>query len=246
MKKILAFILLTFAICYLIFIADFKTPAAKAGNKLLRFHVVANSDLKSDQDVKIKVRDEILKEMGSLLSEAENREESIEIVKENISRIEGIADSIIKKEGKNYASRAEVGDFLFPVKSYGDITLPSGKYKALKVVLGEGGGKNWWCVMFPPLCFIDITKGLTSKETNKELKDVLTDEEISSITTFRQDSNVKEPAASASSIEKKSSIDNIKKEDKNSMKPKVEFRFKTIEIITDVFDRISDYIRNKG
>lgn len=246
MKKILAFILLTIAFCYLIFTANSKTPAAQAGSKLLRFHVVANSDLESDQDVKIKVRNEILKEMGSLLSEAKNREESIDIVKENISKIQDIADSILKKEGKNYTSRAEVGDFIFPVKSYGDITLPSGKYKALKVVLGEGGGKNWWCVMFPPLCFIDITKGLTSQETNEELKDVLTDEEISSITTFKQDSNVIEPAASASSIEKKSSSDNIKKTDKNSMKPKVEFRLKTIEIITDVFDRISNYIRNKG
>lgn len=246
MKKILAFILLTFAFCYLIFTANFKTPAAKAGNKLLRFHVVANSDLESDQDVKIKVRNEILKEMGSLLSEAKNREESIDIVKENISKIEDIADSILKKEGKNYASRAEVGDFLFPVKSYGDITLPSGKYKALKVVLGEGGGKNWWCVMFPPLCFIDITKGLTSEESNEELKEVLTDDELHSITTFKQDSPVKEPVASASSVNEKKNSNNIKKTDKNIMQPTVEFRFKSLEVIKNMFDRITDYIKFRG
>lgn len=242
-KRIITFILIILIFAYIVFIPRSKAPAVNAGNKLLRFHVVANSDLESDQDVKIKVRDEILKEMGSLLTEAKNREESIEIVKENIKRIEDIADSILLNEGKSYASKAQIGDFLFPVKNYGDITLPSGEYKALRVVLGEGGGKNWWCVMFPPLCFIDITKGLTSEVTEEELKGILTEEELKSITAFKQNSQVKELAASASSIyEKESSY--VK--NKNSMQPVVEFRFKSIEVIKSIFQKIYNYIKSKG
>ncbi|SHH32818.1 stage II sporulation protein R [Tepidibacter thalassicus] len=149
--------------------------------KLIRFHVIANSDSREDQALKLKVRDKIIAYLSPKLEKSQNIEETKKIIKENLKNIENIASQEIKNNEKDYTVSANLGYSSFPTKKYSNIVLPAGKYKALKVVIGEGKGKNWWCVMFPPLCFIDINHGITDKKTEKNLMKVLTKEEYKMI-----------------------------------------------------------------
>ena len=121
---------------------------------LIRLHIVANSDTVFDQQVKLLIRDEIIAEMGEVLSSADSIEDAKKIVTANLPQIEAIANTVLS-DFTNYTAKAEMGVFSFPTRSYGSFALPAGEYTALKVVLGEGEGKNWWCVLFPPLCFVD-------------------------------------------------------------------------------------------
>lgn len=187
--------------------------------KLIRFHVIANSDSKEDQNVKLKVRDAVLKEIGPKLQKAKSKEEAIEIINQNIDKIVDISNKTLNKNGFKYTANATIGTYKFPIKNYGDITLKEGEYTALRIVLGEGGGKNWWCVMFPPLCFIDITKGLTTENTQKELKRVLNEEEISQVSN--QDD------------ETKLDTENINLHEQQQ----VVFKFKIVEIIENLINK---------
>jgi len=147
---------------------------------LVRFHVIANSDSPIDQALKLKVRDRVLKEMYTKF-DARDISEAKSIIKDNLTYIEKIANDEVKKHGFNYPVKAVLGKSTFPTKSYGSIALPAGTYNALKVVIGSGQGKNWWCVLFPPLCFIDVKHGLTDQKTQQELKQVMTEDEFNMI-----------------------------------------------------------------
>lgn len=147
---------------------------------LIRFHVIANSDASFDQALKLKVRDKVLKEMSSKF-ETKDIKEAKEILTNNLDYIEEIAMEEIKKNGFNYPVKIALEEHDFPTKNYGSITLPAGNYQALRVVIGNGQGKNWWCVLFPPLCFIDVKNGLTDEKTKNELKTVLSEDEYSMI-----------------------------------------------------------------
>jgi stage II sporulation protein R len=130
--------------------------------EVIRFHVIANSDSPEDQELKLKVRDEILSEVGEKFGDSSSIEESRSIIEKNMKGIKHIAEEEIKRQGKDYGVRVILGKDTFPTKSYGKLTLPAGEYEALKVIIGEGRGKNWWCVMFPPLCFVDINHGVSA------------------------------------------------------------------------------------
>lgn len=149
----------------------------KRGENLIRFHVLANSDDPEDQRLKLKVRDKIIKEMAGEMETSENIVETRNIIKRNLRRIEEIAESEILSEGRDYKVSAKLTEDTFPTRRYGGTVFPAGRYEALKVEIGEGIGKNWWCVMFPPLCFVDIKNGLTDEKTQQELKKTLTEEE---------------------------------------------------------------------
>ena len=181
MKK---FILSSIAIIIIISIAlnssnvSGKASQSDVAGKLIRFHVIANSDDKIDQGLKLKVRDSVLKYISPKLKDCKSIEESREIIKNEDKNIKKIAEMIIKKNGFKYSVATELSQENFPVKTYGNITLPQGKYEAYRIIIGSGTGQNWWCVMFPPLCFVDITKGNVSYEkTEKEMKKVLSDDE---------------------------------------------------------------------
>lgn len=190
------------------YLQDYSKAISK---KLVRFHVIANSDSSDDQRVKLLIRDAILKDVGEPLSKLKSSKESLAFLGGKTKEIERIADGVLQQNGKVYKSEAVIGEFNFPIKTYGTITLPPGKYNALRVILGKGSGKNWWCVMFPPLCFIDITKGLTSEETDKALGAALNSKEVKKIT----------------------STGNIK-----TTKPHIEFKFKSIEFIKKLIHKI--------
>lgn len=243
MKKLLVVLLILASVLTYNSFTNKSVSASGIKDKLIRFHVIANSDLDGDQEVKLKVRDAILKAIGPRLEKSSSRDESLAILNRSLPEIERIANDILIKEGKPYRAKAVLGDFNFPVKTYNSITLPAGEYKALRVVLGKGDGKNWWCVMFPPLCFIDITRGYTSEKTDEELKKVLKDEEVESITAFKQQTEKKEVVSNNSKgqlqsreISSKSSEEKVKQISEN----KVEFRFKTVDFLKSTIEKIRD------
>lgn len=143
-------------------------------DKLIRFHVLANSDSKEDQELKMKVKNEVIKYMEPLLKKSENLDMTRELLNENKEKIMGIAKEVIKKEGYDYSVKIEFKRENFPEKVYGNIILPQGEYEAFRILIGEHKGENWWCVMFPPLCFTDVTKGEVSyEETEEKMKEAL-------------------------------------------------------------------------
>jgi len=182
------FILTSLAIIIVISLALNTTNASGKVNqgevaaKLIRFHVIANSDDKIDQNLKLKVRDSVLKYISPKLKDCKNIKDSRKIINDENKNIKEIAEGVIKQNGYKYSVTTSLSKEYFPVKTYGNITLPQGKYEAYRIVIGTGTGQNWWCVMFPPLCFVDITKGDVSYvKTEKEMKTVLTDDEYKSV-----------------------------------------------------------------
>ena len=133
-----------------------QTAFAPTPNQLIRFHVLANSDSEQDQALKRAVRDAILRKVSPKLAVSRSLDESRQIIKQVRPEMEEVGRSVVTSWGKDYTVQTEYGNFSFPTKSYGTLVLPAGDYEALRVVIGEGQGSNWWCVLFPPLCFIDI------------------------------------------------------------------------------------------
>ena len=176
-KLILILSLLIITILYIIFpYMEVKSTDSFKEN-IIRFHIKANSDREEDQSLKIKIRDEVLKEIGEEFGNSKSIEETRAIVKSNLDNMKSIAENIIEDEGKNYSVNISLGNENFPTRRYGDITFPAGEYETVMLTIGEGKGKNWWCVMFPPLCFVDITHSNTHA-VEEDLKEVLTEEEI--------------------------------------------------------------------
>ena len=140
--------------------------SAGIADNLIRLHVVAESDTEEDQALKLEVRDAIINYMNDKLVSVKNIEESKEIIRNNISKITEIAENVVKSRGKEYPIAASLGIYPFPTKNYGDITLPPGNYQALRIVIGNGKGANWWCVLFPPLCFVDMSTGDAISKTS--------------------------------------------------------------------------------
>ena len=136
--------------------------------KVLRMHVLANSNSIEDQKLKIAVKNNILKSTQKLFIDCDNLEESIEIAQSNTELIKASAQEVIEKYNKNYDVKVYVDNEFFDVREYKDFTLPSGNYNTVKVVIGEGKGKNWWCVMYPAVCISacsdDFDKALTKEE----------------------------------------------------------------------------------
>ena len=182
------FILTCFAIIIILSLAlnSNKTPVkasqSDVAGKLIRFHVIANSDDKIDQKLKLKVRDAVLKYVSPKLVNCTSIEQSRVVINSEDKNIKKIAETIIKENGFKYSVVTALSQEYFPVKTYGNITLPQGKYEAYRIIIGTGSGQNWWCVMFPPLCFVDITKGNVSYEkTEEEMKTVLSDDEYTMV-----------------------------------------------------------------
>lgn len=138
------------------------------GGELIRFHVLANSDSEEDQALKIRVRDRILRDTCLPLEKAQNTAEAELEIRTHMADIRAAALAEIREAGYDYPVSIQLGVFEFPIRSYGNVTLPAGRYPALRVVIGEGNGHNWWCVMFPPLCFVnESTANMPAEALNK-------------------------------------------------------------------------------
>ncbi|TGE36521.1 stage II sporulation protein R [Desulfosporosinus fructosivorans] len=145
-----------------------ESQLAPTSDQLIRFHVLANSDSEQDQKLKRAVRDAILKDVAPRLAASQSLDESRQILKLVRADMESIGRSVVTSWGKDYTVSTEYGNFSFPTKSYGSLVLPAGEYEALRVVIGEGQGSNWWCVLFPPLCFVDIEQSTAVQVDGKQ------------------------------------------------------------------------------
>lgn len=134
------------------------TEPVYSPDSLIRLHVVSNSDSSEDQELKRKVRDEIVTAVAPAFIKAENIESARVIAMANLDIIRETAAREIRAEGKDYPVKVELNSFSFPTKHYGPFVLPAGDYEAVRVTIGTGSGANWWCVLFPPLCFVDMTR----------------------------------------------------------------------------------------
>ncbi len=165
-----------------------ETSAIKArvlqpdiADKVLRFHVLANSDSKADQAVKLQVRDAIGAYLQPLLEESKTRAGSEAIVSENLDRIVEIANEILCENGYYYGATARICTTDFPEKTYGAFTFPSGTYDALEVTLGNGNGHNWWCVLYPNMCFRGSVYEVVDTDSGEVLKEVLSSDEYEAV-----------------------------------------------------------------
>ena len=118
----------------------------------IRLHILANSDSGQDQELKIAVRDGVLNEFGDRLRLAGSFDAAEELCKRLIPEIEGYAEGIIKEAGFDYEVNIKLGQEWYETRDYGGFSLPCGYYTSLRILIGEGKGQNWWCVMYPPLC----------------------------------------------------------------------------------------------
>lgn len=143
-------------------------------DKVVRLHVLANSDSEEDQALKLRVRDRVLERATELLEQSENRQEAEALLRGNLLELEALAAEEIAAAGYDYPVTAELEDTTFPTREYDGFTLPAGQYLALRIVIGEGAGQNWWCVVFPPLCTTAsadvpasaLAAGLTEEDVN--------------------------------------------------------------------------------
>ena len=182
-------------------------------DKLIRFHVIANSDTDEDQNLKLKVRDKVVEALSEKLSNVNSLEEAENVLKENIDYVNEIAKEVIEENNYTYEVNTMLSYENFPDKVYGDYVFPQGNYEAFRVIIGEGKGQNWWCVMFPSLCFVDESK---NEVDSSELKD-----EIENI----------EPKNSNITNE-----DQQKNNESSNVNNGIKFKFKIVEVIKDILD----------
>ena len=143
-------------------------------DKVVRLHVLANSDSEEDQALKLRVRDRVLERAAELLEQSADRQEAEALLRGNLLELENLAAEEIAAAGYDYPVTAELTDTTFPTREYDGFTLPAGEYLALRIVIGEGAGQNWWCVVFPPLCTTAsadvpasaLAAGLTQEDVN--------------------------------------------------------------------------------
>ena len=197
MNKKLAFIFtLTILFCLYIFLLSTnyaKSVSANLSSSVFRLHIIANSDSEEDQNLKLLVRDNIINYMNTLISNSNSKNDIISIVSNHIEDFKNIALETIHSHGYNYNVNISIGNFYFPTKSYGDISFPSGHYDALKIEIGESIGQNWWCVLSPPLCFVNSSSGVVPDDSKNILKENLNSESYDIINSNNKniDSSVK-------------------------------------------------------
>ena len=154
--------------------------------EILRFHVIANSDNEEDQTLKMKVKERVVNYVSSLTQVGDDLESTKYIIQLYMEEIKREAERVIAEEGYSYKVKVELTESYFPVKMYGEAVFPAGVYQALKIEIGQAKGKNWWCVLYPNLCFVDSAYGVLEEDQKEMLKAVLTEEEYESI--FQADS----------------------------------------------------------
>ena len=192
-SKILPIFTIILSLLIFILVSAFSYVNAIFDNisdSVFRLHVIANSDSEEDQNLKYLVRDAVLDYMNSITSETRNKQEAIQIAQSHKDEFNRIAKDVIVKNGYDYDVKIEIGNFFFPTKQYGDISLPAGNYDALKIEIGVAKGQNWWCVMFPPLCFVDVSSGVVPEESKEIMNENLSSEEYVLVSN-KEDINIK-------------------------------------------------------
>lgn len=181
LKRFLVLIILFSIYVFICAFSYVNAVSANISSSVFRLHVIANSDSAEDQNLKYLVRDALIDYMNSVSKNSNSKDEAISIAYQHKSDFYKIAKKVINDNGYDYNVNISIGNFAFPTKNYGDISLPAGYYDALKVEIGNASGQNWWCVMFPPLCFVDISTGIVPEDSKETIKDSLHTEEYNLI-----------------------------------------------------------------
>ena len=180
LNRILFFIctLVLMAGCYSLAANYVKQQSVEAiSAKVLRFHVIAKSDKEDDQRRKLLVRDAVGEWMNLKLVNAKYKSECERIIEENKEQIQAIAEQVLAQDGTPESVQVRLADVEFPDKVYGDYEFPAGTYRALQIIIGEGEGHNWWCVLYPNLCFSAEGYDVTGNGAKEELSKVLSPSE---------------------------------------------------------------------
>lgn len=157
------------------------TTQERVAKEIIRFHVIANSDSDKDQSLKLEVKDALVALLSPQLKSAENITKARIIINNNLQVIKETAEKVIQEKGFDYSITVTLEPCFFPLKVYGAYTFPPGTYEALRVKIGTANGHNWWCVMFPPLCFVDETYSIVDKKTDKKLKYLLSEKDYDTL-----------------------------------------------------------------
>lgn len=173
----------------------FLSPEAQTQNdmqkdiadKIIRFHVRANSDSDEDQQLKLMVKDRVISYLSNEMNASTSKCDSMSYIENNLDAIEAVALEVITEQGYNYTVNAYITKEFFPTKSYGDVTIPCGEYDAFRIDIGDNSGKNWWCILYPPLCFVEGTYGIATDESKMLLKNVLDEDEFDFISNTSSD-----------------------------------------------------------
>ncbi|WP_026887501.1 stage II sporulation protein R [Clostridium beijerinckii] len=182
-------------------------------DSLIRFHVIANSDSDEDQQLKLKVKNKVIDYLYPYLNSSQSLDESRKIIKDKMEDVKVLAEEVIKDNNYDYDVKVELSRENFPDKSYGNITLPQGNYEAFRIIIGSGQGRNWWCVMFPPLCFVDESKAQVEYD--------------------KTENKIKSNGKSFELEGKDDSDESV--EDKPTDKSNIKIKFKIAEIFKDIF-----------
>ena len=156
-------------------------------DKLIRFHVIANSDTEEDQSLKLKVRDKVVEALSEKLKGVASLEEAEIILNDNIDYVNNIAKDVILNNNYDYEVNTMLSYENFPDKVYGDYVFPQGNYEAFRVIIGSGQGRNWWCVMFPSLCFVDESKSDVNSDNLKQEIENIKPKEINNLNNENDD-----------------------------------------------------------
>lgn len=194
MKKLkYIFVLLLLLILFIFVSANSyaNTISQDLSKNFFRLHILANSDSKEDQALKLKVRDAVISYMETLCYDGLTKDDAVSLTTEHLDDFKSIAQNVLKENGSNYDVNLEIGNFYFPTKEYGNISLPAGFYDGLKIEIGKAQGQNWWCSLFPPLCFVDISSGIIDEKSEEELKENLSNEEFAIITSNSEEIKLK-------------------------------------------------------
>ena len=150
--------------------------------QIIRLHVRADSDSDEAQELKMKVKSSVVAYIEPLLRDSTGIDESRQILNDNIEAIRDNALDTLQDNGCEDDVSVYFENAYFPAKSYGDVTFPPGEYEAFRIDIGKASGRNWWCVLYPPLCFVDASYGVLQDESKQELKNILTEDEYNAIT----------------------------------------------------------------
>jgi stage II sporulation protein R len=159
-----------------------KGEESDLAKNFIRLHIIANSDTEADQNLKLNVRNAVLDYINSIIEGCKNIDDARKILNENLENIEKLAKDEIAKNNFCYDASVQIGNFKFPTKQYGNIILPAGVYEALEIRIGAAAGKNWWCVLFPPLCFVNGTVVDVSSPKVRNFCSSITDKQCDLIT----------------------------------------------------------------
>ena len=181
MKKLLKRIGICLVLAASVWCGSLLADRQRLNDELIRFHVVANSDSEEDQSIKLQVRDAVPNSLQNDLNKIADVNEARAYLQAKLPQIQAVANSVLEATGCDCEAVVTLCKEAFDTRYYDTFTLPAGIYEALRITIGEGEGHNWWCVLYPNLCFMDSVHAIVPKEGKEELRSVLTDEEYAMI-----------------------------------------------------------------